>query len=43
MTHRKIELSNLKPSFFAVGAAHFAGNKGIIALLKKNGYILKSI
>ena len=43
MTHRIIELSNLKPSFFAVGAAHFAGNKGIIALLKKNGYILKSI
>ncbi len=43
MTERIIELSNRKSSFFSIGAAHFAGNKGIIAMLKKNGYILKNI
>ncbi|MEQ9164656.1 MAG: TraB/GumN family protein [Fulvivirga sp.] len=27
-----------KPAFFAVGAMHLAGEKGVIALLKKEGY-----
>lgn len=43
MTDRIIELSNRKTSFFAIGAAHFSGNKGIIALLKKKGYTVKSV
>lgn len=43
MTDRIIELSNTKTSFFAIGAAHFAGNKGIIAILKKKGYTIKAI
>jgi uncharacterized protein YbaP (TraB family) len=32
-----------KPTFFAVGAAHLGGEKGVIALLRKEGYILRPI
>ena len=33
-----IEQAKLKPTFFAVGAAHLAGTNGIINLLRKTGY-----
>ena len=29
--------------FFAVGAAHFAGEQGVLNLLRKAGYIVKPI
>jgi uncharacterized protein len=32
-----------KPTFIAVGAAHLGGDKGVIALLRKEGYQVKSI
>lgn len=32
-----------KPSFIAVGAAHLAGDNGVINLLKKEGYTLKPL
>ncbi|MBK6623213.1 MAG: TraB/GumN family protein [Saprospirales bacterium] len=32
-----------KPSFFAVGAAHLGGQEGVIALLRKEGYILRPL
>lgn len=32
-----------KPSFFAVGAAHLAGEKGVINLLEQAGYQLKPV
>ncbi|MDR6196562.1 TraB/GumN family protein [Siphonobacter sp. SORGH_AS_0500] len=32
-----------KPSFFAVGAGHLGGDKGVIALLKKQGYKVKAV
>ncbi|HLO53942.1 MAG TPA: TraB/GumN family protein [Saprospiraceae bacterium] len=38
MTNRIIEISQEKPSFFAVGAAHLPGPKGILTLLKKQGF-----
>ena len=31
------------PGFFAVGAAHLAGNKGLISLLRKQGYSVEPI
>ena len=27
-----------KPTFFAVGAAHLGGDKGVISLLRKKGF-----
>jgi len=38
MVERILELSSEKTTFFAIGAAHFPGGKGILALLKKEGY-----
>lgn len=38
MVERVLEMSSAKTSFFAIGAAHFPGGKGILALLKKEGY-----
>lgn len=32
-----------KPTFFAVGAAHLGGKKGVIALLRKEGYSVRAI
>jgi uncharacterized protein YbaP (TraB family) len=32
-----------KPTIFAVGAAHLGGEKGVIALLRKEGYTLRPI
>ncbi len=32
-----------KPSFFAVGAGHLGGDKGVLALLKKEGYTVKAL
>jgi len=32
-----------KPTFIAVGAAHLGGEKGVIALLRKEGYMVKAI
>ncbi|MBO0933797.1 TraB/GumN family protein [Fibrella aquatilis] len=31
------------PTFFAFGAGHLIGDKGVIALLKKQGYVVKGI
>ena len=38
MKERILTLSSNKTCFFAIGAAHFPGGKGILALLKKEGY-----
>ncbi len=35
---RILEIASEKPTFFAFGAGHFAGENGILALLKKAGY-----
>ena len=32
-----------KPTFFAVGAGHLGGEKGVIALLRKQGFIVKAV
>jgi len=32
-----------KPTFFAVGAAHLGGERGVIALLRKEGYLVRAI
>ncbi|WP_130733550.1 TraB/GumN family protein [Flavobacterium sp. J27] len=33
----------LKPTFFAVGAAHLAGEEGVIKLLRKKGYKVEAV
>ena len=43
MTTRIISMSEEKPAFFAIGAAHLPGEKGILAMLQKNGYKVKAI
>jgi uncharacterized protein YbaP (TraB family) len=40
---RIIEQAKLKPTFFAVGAAHLGGENGIINLLKKNTCTLEPV
>ena len=37
------ESMSAQPTFFAVGAGHLAGEKGVIRLLEKEGYTLKPI
>ncbi|WP_166670729.1 TraB/GumN family protein [Olivibacter sp. XZL3] len=37
------EQAKLKPTFFAFGAGHLAGEKGVINLLRKQGYTVKPI
>jgi len=37
------KIINLKPTFIGVGAAHLAGEDGIIQLLRKKGYIVEAI
>ncbi len=40
----KIEsVAKKKPTFFAVGAAHLGGEKGVIALLRKQGYSVEPV
>ncbi|MFZ1730727.1 MAG: TraB/GumN family protein [Bacteroidota bacterium] len=34
---RILEIASAKPTYFAVGAGHFAGENGILALLRKQG------
>ena len=43
MAQRVVEIHQLKPCFVAVGAAHLGGNKGLLNLLKKQGYKIKSV
>jgi uncharacterized protein YbaP (TraB family) len=38
MANRMAELSKEKSSFFAIGAAHLPGPKGVLTLLKKQGF-----
>lgn len=37
------EQAKLKPTFFAFGAGHLAGKKGVINLLRRQGYTVKPI
>ena len=37
------QIASKKPTFFAVGAAHLASDKGVLALLKNKGYKVKPI
>jgi uncharacterized protein YbaP (TraB family) len=43
MAIRMSAMSSAKPCFHAIGAAHLAGGKGVLRLLKKQGYSLKPI
>ncbi|WP_342086557.1 TraB/GumN family protein [Dyadobacter sp. OTU695] len=36
-------IASAKPTFFAVGAAHLGGEKGVIALLRKEGFQVKAV
>lgn len=36
-------IASAKPTFFAVGAAHLGGEKGVIALLRKSGFTVKAV
>jgi len=38
-----IEQAKIKPTFFAVGAAHLGNTKGVINLLRKKGYIVTPV
>ncbi|MCF0071444.1 TraB/GumN family protein [Dyadobacter sp. CY261] len=40
---RMRKIANGKPTFFAVGAAHLGGERGVIALLRKEGYQVKAV
>ena len=37
------EMMSEKPTFFAVGAGHLGGSLGVVALLRKAGYVLKPL
>ncbi len=43
MVDRMITISYEKPSFFAIGAAHLPGSKGILTLIKRQGFIIKMV
>ena len=43
MKERIKALSSDKTCFFAIGTAHFPGGKGILALLKKDGYKIQKL
>lgn len=36
-------IASAKPTFFAVGAAHLGGEKGVIALLRKEGFMVRAV
>ncbi|MGX5855644.1 TraB/GumN family protein [Dyadobacter jiangsuensis] len=36
-------IASAKPTFFAVGAAHLGGEKGVIALLRKEGFVVRAV
>ncbi|GGH51005.1 hypothetical protein GCM10007423_54080 [Dyadobacter endophyticus] len=36
-------IASAKPTFFAVGAAHLGGEKGVIALLRKEGFTVSAV
>ena len=38
-----IEQAKLKPTFFAVGAAHLGNDNGVINLLRKKGYTVSPV
>lgn len=38
MAHRMDSISQLRPSFYAVGAAHLGGDTGVLNLMKEAGY-----
>ncbi len=40
---RIVEITTAKPTFFGVGAAHLGGEKGVIALLRKQGYKVEAV
>ncbi len=49
-TRRNIQMANFmanearnKPAFFAIGAAHLSGEKGVLRMLKKKGFRLRPI
>ena len=37
------EIMKQKPTFFAVGAGHLPGDRGVLELLKKAGYTVESV
>lgn len=36
-------IASEKPTFFAVGAAHLGGERGVIALLRKEGFVVRAV
>lgn len=43
MTDKIINISNRNSSFFAIGAAHLPGSKGVLTSLKRHGYTIKLV
>jgi uncharacterized protein YbaP (TraB family) len=37
------KITKEKPTFFAVGAGHLGGKKGVIALLRESGFTVKAV
>jgi uncharacterized protein len=37
------KIASEKPTFFAVGAGHLGGEKGVVALLRKQGFTVKAV
>ncbi len=36
-------IASAKPTFFAVGAAHLGGERGVIALLRREGFVVRAV
>lgn len=43
MAEKIIQLTSQKSTFFAIGAAHYPGDKGIFAILQRSGYKIQHI
>ncbi|MBK8657053.1 MAG: TraB/GumN family protein [Haliscomenobacter sp.] len=43
MAERILRMSAIQPTFFAIGAAHLAGEKGVLRLLKHQGCLVKGV